>query len=579
MLRKLIIFSLKHHKAVLIVYAVLIVAGVYRALHLPIDVLPDIQKPVITLHTECGTLPLSQMENRVTVLLEKVASELRGVESVRSLTKQGMVQMTVEGGWREAVDSLRRRLEGRLESVSLPEVCRTSMDPAISVMGEILFVGLTGGPSPKALRAYADTALRPLLEEVKGVSHVMTIGGEKKEYQVALYAEKMLLRAVSLDSVLAEIKKAVAFLGSGEPLPLATLKNLYWVNPGGDTLRLREIAKVEWASSPKVGDAGVMGEPGVILGVKKEPHANTLAITADVHALFKKVEAKLPDGVQMHTDLFDQAGFIRSGISNLTKALLESGVLVVVVLLLFWLNGRTTLITLTAIPVSLLLTLMVFQFFGLSVNTLTLGGFAVAVGELVDDAVVDVENVFRRLRENARLAQPRPRMQVVYKASCEVRGSIVYATLIIVLAFLPLFALTGLEGKLFTPLGLAYVLSIAASLLVSLTLTPVLCALLLPSAAIRHRRLSPLAKGIQALTGRIILPRLMKHPVKTLVLAVGVTLCGLGSFFFLGGEFLLACAIGARKGERAWVDCALVLSGCRWLADQQNHMAEKYPLT
>lgn len=514
MLNKVIDLSLRNALLVLAVALGLIVYGLYALSTLAVDVFPDLNRPVVTIFAEGEGLAPEEIEARITFPIESAMNGATGVFRVRSASSIGLALVWVEFDWAMDIYIARQIVAEKLQQVttSLPPTVKPILGPISSIMGEVMLMGLTADAevSPMELRTLADWTIRPRLLSIKGIAQITVIGGERKEYQVLVDPAKLRGYHVSLHEVEEAIKNANSnstggFLIKGHEEVLirnlgvaATLDDLQQAvvrregqerrsvegrHPGANLpLLLGQVAEVRVGGPlTKRGDAGVNGKPAVILSIQKQPHADTLTLSQAIEREIASLKPNLPRSLVVHTDLFRQSAFITRAITNVEEALRDGAILVMVILFFFLFNLRTTFITLTAIPLSLIVTVIVFRAFDLSINTMTLGGLAIAIGELVDDAIVDVENVFRRLRENRQLPEPRPVMQVIFTASSEVRNSIVIATLIVILVFLPLFALSGIEGKIFAPLGVAYITSILASLVVSLTVTPVLCLYLLPS--------------------------------------------------------------------------------------------------
>ena len=499
MFNAIINFSLRSRLVVLAVAVALVVWGLLSLAHTPVDVFPDLNKPTVTLMTEAGGLAPEEVEQLVTFPLETALNGMPGVTRVRSVSGVGLSVVYVEFDWGTDIFRNRQQVAERLGLVreQMPAGVAPQMGPISSIMGEIMLIALPldEGANPMAVREYADWVLRPRLLTVPGVAQVIPIGGEVKQYRVEPDPARMRALEISLhdlDTALREFGGLASggFLesqgrewlirGLGRTVRIEDLENLALGTRNGQAVLLRQVARVGFAPGLKRGDAGYKGRPAVIVSVQKQPGTDTVALSARIDEAIAGLAASLPAGVSAPQVLFRQADFIDHSVSNVQEALRDGAVLVAVILFLFLLNVRTTLISLTAIPVSLLVSVLVFRYFGLSINTMTLGGLAIAIGELVDDAVVDVENVFRRLRENRQAGSPRGAIEVIASASREVRSGVVYATLIVVLVFVPLFALPGIEGRLFSPLGVAYIVSILASLAVALTLTPVLCYYLLP---------------------------------------------------------------------------------------------------
>jgi HME family heavy-metal exporter len=494
-------FSLRNRLFVLVAALLVTGYGLVTAARMPVDVFPDLNKPTVTLMTEAEGLAPEEVEQLVSFPIETAVNGLPGVTRVRSVSSVGLSIVFVEFDWGVDIWRARQQVSERLNQIQsqLPPRVLPAMAPVSSIMGEIMLVALTapsdGSVSPMQLRELADWVMRPRLLTIPGISQVIPIGGEVRQFRVMPDLDRVQALAITHVELLAALRQFGVNAGGGyvdqagreylirnigRTTALEDLRNATVAFREGQPIALRQVAAVEYGARFKRGEAGVDGMPAVILGIGKQPGADTIRLTRAVEAALRELQAGMPRGVVADRVKFRQADFIEQSIANLQQVLKEAFVVVAVVLFAFLLNLRTTFISLTAIPLSILMTAIVFAAFGLSINTMTLGGIAIAVGELVDDAVVDVENIFRRLRENAVAPAPRPAIEVVTAASSEVRSGIVYATLIIVLVFLPLFALSGIEGRLFAPLGIAYIVSILCSLLVAVTVTPVLSYWLLP---------------------------------------------------------------------------------------------------
>lgn len=491
--------SLKSRLFVLAIAAVLMIYGAFTVTRLPVDVFPDLNRPTVTIMTEAEGLAPEEVEQLVTYPLEAQMNGLPGVTRVRSTSGVGLSIIYVEFDWDTDIYRNRQQIAERLSLVQpqLPANVVPQMGPINSIMGQVMLIAVTGpeGVSPMELRELADFTVRPRILSIPGVAQVIPIGGEVRQYRVSPNSAAMRALGVSFE----QIEQALAQFGSntgggftdqysreflirnvGRTQNIEDLAGVVVATVEGQPVLLRQVADVSFAARLKRGDAGYQGQSAVIVSVEKQPNVDTVQLTREVEAALSEISATLPEGVKADQVLFRQANFIETSISNVQKVLAEAIVVVAIILFAFLLNTRTTAISLTAIPVSILVTAIVFHLLGLSINTMTLGGLAIAIGELVDDAVVDVENIFRRLRENREKGNPRTVFAVVVSASQEVRSGIVYATMIIVLVFVPLFALSGIEGRLFAPLGQAYIISILASLVVSITLTPVMAYYLLP---------------------------------------------------------------------------------------------------
>ncbi len=548
--------SLKNRILVLVAAGVLIVFGALTARQLPVDVFPDLNRPTVTIMTEAEGLAPPEVEQRVTYLIETQMNGLPGVSRVRSVSGVGLSIVYVEFAWGTDIFRNRQQVAERLALVQsqLPPNTIPQMGPINSIMGQILLIAMSAPKtaSPMEVREAADFIVRPRLLTIPGVAQVIPMGGEVRQYRVA--PNPAALRAFGM--TYEQLEKALSQFGGntgggyteqyaqeylirniGRTLKLEDLGNLVVGKSGNRPIHLRQVAEVSFAARTKRGDAGYMGKPAVIISVEKQPEIDTVKLTQEIETALTELSATLPQGIKADHILFRQANFIETSIQNVTRVLFEAVAVVAVVLFLFLLNWRTTAISLTAIPVSILSTAIVFHFMGLSINTMTLGGLAIAIGELVDDAVVDVENIFRRLRENREQGDPRSVFSVVVSASNEVRSGIVYATFIIVLVFVPLFALSGIEGRLFAPLGHAYIISILASLVVSITLTPVMAYYMLPSLKRLEERESWLVRTLKRAYGAL-LERSFAHQKGLIALAVAAILLATTAAWMLPRAFL-----------------------------------------
>jgi HME family heavy-metal exporter len=484
---------------VLAIAVAMVLYGALTVTRLPVDVFPDLNRPTVTIMTEAEGLAPTEVEQLVTYPLETQMNGLPGVTRVRSTSGVGLSIVYVEFDWNTDIYRNRQQIAERLALVQaqLPQGVVPQMGPVASIMGQIMLIAVTAPDdvTPMELREVADFTIRPRLLTIPGVANVIPIGGEVRQYRVAPNPAAMRAFGVTFEDVETALTGFGANTGGGfadqygreflirnigRTQSLEDLGSLVVASVAGQPVALNQVAEVSFAPRNKRGDAGFMGDDAVIISVEKQPDVDAIDLTNKVEAALAEITTALPDGIKADNILFRQATFIETSISNVTKVLLEAIAVVAVVLFLFLLNVRTTVISLTAIPVSILVSAIIFYWMGLSINTMTLGGLAIAIGELVDDAVVDVENIFRRLRENREKGNPRSVFAVVVSASQEVRSGIVYATMVIVLVFVPLFALSGIEGRLFAPLGQAYIISILASLVVSITLTPVMAYYMLP---------------------------------------------------------------------------------------------------
>jgi len=498
--------SLTNRLLVIIASVVLMAYGAFTLSRTPVDVFPDLNKPTVTIMTEAGGMAAEEVEQLITFPLETTMNGLPGVESVRSTSSAGLSFLYVTFDWSTDIFRARQLVSERLSSMEegIAEGVVPRMGPISSIMGEIMQIAIPVDPSkisPMAVREYADWVLRPRLLSVPGVAQVIPIGGEVRQFQVQPNTARMAELGITHEQLEGALKGYSAntsggFLelngreylirNLGRTSRLDDLKNLALTHKGsakdGQPILMRQIAEVTFAAALKRGDAGFEGKPAVILGIQKQPTADTIALTKSIEDALVGLKSSLPAGMEAPRVTFRQASFIEASITTLQGKLIGASVFVAVILFFFLGTLRPTIIALTAIPVSIFITALVFKYFGLSINTMTLGGLAIAIGGLVDDAVVGVENVLRRLKAD-RANHPHSRLhpiEVVAHATMEVRSAILYATVIIVLVFIPLFALPGLEGKLFVPLGIAFIVSTLASLIVSVTVTPVLSFYLLP---------------------------------------------------------------------------------------------------
>ncbi|MCK0209420.1 efflux RND transporter permease subunit [Starkeya koreensis] len=495
----LVNISLRARLLVIVLFAGGMVYGGVSLTNLPIDVLPDLNKGLVTIVTEAPGLAPEEIEVQVSARIEAAMAGASGVTRVRSSSTTGLSIVFVEFGWDGDVYVDRQIVAERLAPLQqeLPAGVRPLMAPISSYMGEIMLVAISSTTlSPMDLRELADWTVGQRLRSVAGVSRVVAIGGLVKEYRVTLDMLRMSQLGVSLDQLRLALQAFGSNTGGGvvnqgdqeflirnvsRTQSLEDLRNIVVDHRLGQPVLLRQFAEVSFQPKQRRGSAGMMGQEAVVISVQKQPQADTVKLTHELEQVLAELQRSMPEGTVVNEYLFRQSDFIHAAVGNLEQVLTEAIVAVAVILFLFLFNLRTTVISLVAIPVSVLTTFIVLRWMGMTINTMTLGGLAIAIGELVDDAVVDVENIFRRLRENAHKAVPLPALDVIAAASQEVRSSIVYSTAIIVLVFVPLFALPGIEGRLFPPLGIAYIVSILASLVVSITLTPVLCSFLLPN--------------------------------------------------------------------------------------------------
>lgn len=566
MLSRLIQFSLSQRPIILALALVVFILGIKTARELPVEVLPDLTKPTVTILTEAPGFSPEEVETLVTIPLENALMGVTGVTRLRSVNDIGLSLVFIEFDWGTDIYQARQFVQERLTGArdSLPGNVSPYMTPVASLMGNIMLVGLlnpTGATEPRDLRTLADWTVARRLQSIPGVAEVLSMGGGVQQLQVQPDPDKMLAMGILYEDLRAAAANAVSNSTGGfltESSQEIMVRNLAMTSDPeaiGNTVvthvndrpvRIRDVASVVRDIEPMRGDAGMgtklldeheaKGYPGVILSITKSPGFDTLALTGQVEQALEDLRSAMPAGTELIT-IYRQSDFIDLAIGNLEEALRDGAIMVAVILFLFLLNVRITLITLTAIPLSLGMTVLVFAFLGLSVNSMTLGGLAVAIGMVVDDAIVDVENVFRRLRENALLSRPRNKLEVIAQASAEVRSSILYATVLIILVFLPLMALSGVEGRLFRPIAIATIVSMAASFLVSLTVIPVLSSYLLKPKAKKHAD-GIIERRLKKLFNRTWLNISLSQPFPVLFCTGLLVVLASLSFARMGGNFL-----------------------------------------
>ena len=561
MLNKIIRFSLDNRLIILTAAVILIIAGLYTAKNTEVDVFPDLNAPTVVVMTEANGMAAEEVEQLVTFPIETAVNGATGVRRVRSSSTNGFSVVWVEFDWGTDIYIDRQIVSEKLSTIAdaLPDnVGNPTLGPQSSILGELLIVGLTAdSTSMLDLRTLADWSIRPRLMSTGGVAQVSVIGGDLKEYQILLnpakmkhygislaevmnttrginrstnggviyeYGNEYILRGVLSEDAVNRISKSVVKMVDGVPVTLA------------------DIAEVKvGAESPKLGLASKRGKEAVILTVTKQPNTGTIELTENLEASIKDLQKNLPPDVHISTDIYRQSRFIESSIDNVKDSLFEGAVFVVIILFLFLANVRTTVISLVTIPLSLLVSILVLHLLGQSINTMSLGGMAIAIGSLVDDAIVDVENVWKKLRENRLLAESerRPALNVIYDASREVRMPILNSTLIIVVSFMPLFFLSGMEGRMLVPLGIAFIVALFASTIVALTLTPVLCSYLLGNKNMENTlpKEAFLTVWIKKYYSRA-LDWTLAHKKAVIVVTAALFIVSIGMFFTLGRSFL-----------------------------------------
>ncbi|MEE2706864.1 MAG: efflux RND transporter permease subunit [Planctomycetota bacterium] len=552
MLNSVIRFSLNNRLSIICVALAAMVSGAMVAATLPIDVLPNLTRPRVVLLTECVGMAPEEVERRVTYPLETSVTGATGVTAVRSQSDVGFSKIDIEFDWNMDIFTARQIVQERIASAQnrLPEGIEPYMAPMSSLLGQIMMIGMwseDGKTDPLALRTHADWVVAQRLRSIEGVSEVITMGGGRKQFHVLVNPHDLHKFEVSLNDVEQAIRDSnlnvtggyierssqeLLVRGVGQLTTRNELRDLKQIvvkaMPGRSVL-LAHVAQIHERAQIKRGDSSVNGRAAVVLTIQKHPAADTRELTSAITQAVVELRSSLPSDVVIDATLYQQRNFIDYSVRNVAEALRDGSILVVVVLFLFLLNFRTTFITLTAIPLSILITALVFRWFDMSINVMTLGGLAVALGELVDDAIVDVENIFRRLKENSQSDNPRPVLRIIFDASVEVRSAIVVSTVMVIVVFSPLFFLSGIEGRLFTPLGIAYIVAILASTVVSLTVTPVLSKYLLPKARATIRaRDGFVLRGLKQIASPVIRFSMNRVGLSVILACVVVGLIGSG---------------------------------------------------
>ena len=560
MLNKIIEFSLHNRLLVAVISALILVLGVYSVSNMEVDVFPDLNAPTVVVMTEAPGMAPEEVERLVTYPIETSVNGATNVRRVRSSSTTGFSVVWVEFDWGTDLYLARQITSERLVQLSgmLPEGVGTpTMAPQSSILGEMMIIGLTAdSTSLRDIRTIADWTIRPRLLSISGVAQATVIGGEIKEYRIALDPARMKHYDVTVDEVLAAsrnmnnnanggiiyeygneyIVRGDITTTSAEDIGLAVVKRI-----DGKPIVLSDVADVIVTDkSPKLGMASVEAQPAVLITVKKQPNTGTIELTENIETALADLQKNLPADIKVSTNIFKQSHFINNSINNVQRALIEGAIFVIIVLFFFLMNTRTTLISLVAIPLSAIISLLTLKALGLTINTMSLGGLAIAIGSLVDDAIVDVENVYKRLRAN-RLLPPDQRAQtidIVFEASKEVRMPILNSTLIIMVSFMPLFFLSGMEGRMLRPLGIAFLVALVASTVVALTLTPVLCSYLLNSdKALKENKEPWLSRKLQGVYGKA-LAWTIAHSKGVLTATIITFVVALGTFFTLGRSFL-----------------------------------------
>ena len=560
MLNKIIHYSLHNRLVVLVCAVLLLIGGTYTAYHTDVDVFPDLTAPTVVVMTEANGMAPEEVERLVTFPVETAVNGATHVRRVRSSSTTGFSVVWVEFDWGTDIYLARQIVSEKLAIVTddLPQnVGRPTMGPQSSILGEMMIIGLTSDTTSLLdVRTMADWTIRPRLLSTGGVAQVAVIGGDIKEYQILLDPARMKHYGIGLDQVLLVCRQmnqnangGVLYEYSNEYIIRGVLtttkaeelaKGVVAMTPDNTPILLEDIATVKiGGKQPKLGLASERTKPAVLVTVTKQPNTSTIELTEKLDAVMADLQKNLPSDVHVSTDIFRQSRFIDSSINNVKNSLFEGSFFVIIVLFLFLMNVRTTVISLVALPLSLLVSILTLHYLGLTINTMSLGGMAIAIGSLVDDAIVDVENVYKRLRQNRLLPveQQRPTKDVVFDASREVRMPILNSTLIIVVSFVPLFFLTGMEGRMLVPLGIAFIVALFASTVVALTLTPVLCSYLLDRKGEKPTPDAWVARKLRGVYEKALFFSI-HHKQAVLGSTIVVFVVALGLFFTLGRSFL-----------------------------------------
>jgi CzcA family heavy metal efflux pump len=559
MFDRVIQFSLRNRLLILFAYFVLTLGGLYVTGTLPVDVFPEFAPPQVVIQTQVPGMSPQDIEALVTVPIETAINGTPNIENLRSSSSVGLSTVTVVFRWGTDIYQDRQLITERIQTARerFPaEVEPPVMLPVTSAVGWLVKYSLTSDTvSPLDLRTYSDWVVRPRILAIAGVASVVSIGGGVKQYQVEISPDKLRSYELTLADAIRALEETnrnapggfvvqggqeyiVTGFGRIRPNSLSDVEHTIVAERSGTPIRVSQIANVRFGEEVKRGDGAFMDKPAVIGTISKLYGADTLTTTYQVEQALKEIQTSLPAGISMNTEVFRQATFIERSIDNLKSALVEGGVIVIIILFIFLLNVRTSFISFLAIPMSLLFAMITMKIIGIGINVMTLGGLAIAIGEVVDDAIIDVENVFRRLRENRGKATPEPTLRVVFRASSEIRNSVVYATVIVFIVFSPLFFLSGIEGRIFVPLGIAYLAALLCSLIVALTLTPVLCHLLLGSGKF------PIAEEeggtVSWLKAKYLtlLRPCLTHPGRVIAASVLLFVAALGALPFIGTSFL-----------------------------------------
>lgn len=589
MLNKIIQFSLANRLLIIVASVLLIVFGSYVASRMEVDVFPDLTAPTVVVLTEAHGMAPEEVEKLVSFPLEAAVNGATHVRRVRSSSSAGISVMWVEFEWDTDIFQARQIVNEKIIAVTdkLPQgVGNPTMAPQSSIMGEIMFVALTSDSTTMMdLRTLADWTVRPRLLATRGVAQVTVMGGEFKQYQILASAQKMNYYNISLNELLIaaeqsngnssggfmnEFGNEYIIKGIGRTNDIDEIGKSVIKSYAGKVIRIEDVAEIKIGAAPKIGDASTNGKSSVVLAIAKQPATNTLLLTEQLDLVVEDLKKDMPADVVINSDIFRQSDFINASISNIQKTLLEGSIFVVIILFLFLMNWRATAISLIAIPISLIVAILTLRWMGFTINTMSLGGMAIAIGALVDDAIIDVENVFKRLKQNAMrpVTERIDKLKVIFDASVEIRTSIINATFIIIVAFVPLFFLSGMEGKLLAPLGIAFIVSLFASLIVSITLTPVLGSYLLTDIKMLQKQHTEsfLVQRLQNIYTNL-LEKVMRRKKPVIIASVFLLIAALFVMSRLGRSFL------PEFNEGSLVITAVTLPGIS--LEENNHIGNR----
>lgn len=560
MLNNIINYSLKNRLIILIGSVIILVVGAYISSDMDVDIFPDLNAPTVVVMTEAHGMAPEEVERLVSFPIETAVNGAANIRRVRSSSAMGFSIVWVEFDWGTNIFDARQTVSEKLNSLSnvMPKGVEAPMiAPQSSLLGEVMLFSITSDTTdPITLRTIADWNIRPLLLSIGGVAQVTIIGGDLKQYQINADPDKLRFYNISFfDLVEAcdgfnenvpggyinQFGNQYIIRGLGRTNDIEELGNSVVGMHGDVPVKISDVALVEIGVAPKLGDASYRGKSAIVFNITKQPDINTIELSDKVKEALESLKKTLPADIRFHTDIFDQSAFIKRAINNVERAIIEGAIFVVIILFLFLMNFRTTIISLIAIPISLLVAIIALKLFGFTINTMSLGGMAIAIGSLVDDAIIDVENVYKRLRENAMLPKEKRQgaIAIIYAASCEIRSSILNATLIIIVAFIPLFFLSGMEGRMLKPLGISFIVALFASLIVAVTLTPVMCSYLLSNEKkLRSKKKGSAFSRFLSRVYFVSLKSVLRMKWLAISIAIGLFAAVLILFFTFGRSFL-----------------------------------------